>query len=229
RRSSDVPAMESPNTELVYDPEQASQILDEAGWTREGDGVRTKDGMELKLVLYTTTNTIRQKTQAIVKANLDAIGFSIELQQVDSAVFFDSSPGNEQNNTHFYQDLNMFTSTVGAPPPVACMIRWYAGPNREEVAQASNDWSGRNFQRYINDEYDATYEEAMVETDPERQAELFIKLNDILYNDYAVIPVVRQGKKAGVSKRMNVENIAINPFEYEYWNIANWNLAEGAE
>ncbi len=226
---SGIPAMESPNTELVYDPEQASQILDEAGWTREGDGVRTKDGMELKLVLYTTTNTIRQKTQAIVKANLDAIGFSIELQQVDSAVFFDSSPGNEQNNTHFYQDLNMFTSTVGAPPPVAYMIRWYAGPNREEVAQASNDWSGRNFQRYINDEYDATYEEAMVETDPERQAELFIKLNDILYNDYAVIPVVRQGKKAGVSKRMNVENIAINPFEYEYWNIANWNLAEGAE
>jgi peptide/nickel transport system substrate-binding protein len=226
---SGIPAMESPNTELVYDPDEASRLLDEAGWTREGDGVRTKDGMELKLVLYTTTNTIRQKTQAIVKANLDAIGFSIELQQVDSAVFFDSSPGNEQNNTHFYQDLNMFTSTVGAPPPVAYMIRWYAGPDREEVAQASNDWSGRNFQRYINDEYDATYEEAMVETDPARQAELFIKLNDILYNDYAVIPVVRQGKKAGVSKRLNVENIAINPFEYEYWNIANWNLVEGAE
>ena len=225
---SGIPSMESPNTELVYDPDQAAQLLDEAGWTLDGK-TRKKDGKELKLRLYTTTSAIRQKTQAIVKANLEQIGFSIQLDQADGAIFFDSSPGQDQNNTHFYTDLNMFTSTVSAPPPVAYMIRWYAGKDRQEIAQKSNSWSGRNFQRYINDEYDAVYDKAAVEPNLEKSAELFIQMNDILYNDYAVIPLVRQGKKAGVSKRLRAENIAINPFEYEYWNIANWNLADGAE
>ena len=223
-----IPSMESPNTELVYDPEQAAQILEDAGWVLDGK-VRKKDGKELKLRLYTTVNTIRQKEQAIIKSNLEEVGFAIELQQIDSSIFFDSSPGNDQNNTHFYTDLNMFTSTVSAPPPTAYMIRWYAGPNGEEIAQKSNGWSGRNFQRYQNEEYDKTYDAAAVETDPQKSAELFIKLNDILYNDYAVIPLVRQGKKAGVSKRLNLENVALNPFEFDYYNIANWNLAEGAE
>ncbi len=217
-----IPSMESPNTELVYDPEAAKAVLEEAGWVMDGD-VRKKDGKELTLRLYTTVNAIRQKIQAIVKANLEEIGFKINLEQVDSAIFFDGAEGNEQNNTHFYTDMNMFTSTVSAPPPVLYMIRWYAGPDREEVAQKSNGWSGRNIQRYINDEYDAVYEKAMIEPDIEKAAELFIQMNDILWNDAAVLPIIRQGKKFGAVKTLNLENVAVNPFEYEYYNIANWN------
>lgn len=217
-----IPAMESPNTERVYDPEQAAAVLEEAGWVMDGS-VRKKDGVELNLRLYTTINPVRQKIQAIVKANLEDIGFKIQLEQVDSSIFFDGSPGNDQSNTHFYTDMNMFTSTVSAPPPVLYMIRWYAGADRHEVAQRANGWSGRNIQRYINDEYDATYEAAMIEADPEKSAELFIKLNDILYNDAAVLPMIRQGKKVGIANTLNSENVAINAFEFDYYNIANWN------
>ena len=217
-----IPMMESPNTELKYDPEAAKALLEEAGWVMDGD-VRKKDGLELSLRLYTTVNAIRQKIQAIVKANLEQVGFKIELEQVDAAIFFDGAEGNEQNNTHFYTDMNMFTSSVSAPPPVLYMIRWYAGEDRGEVAQKSNGWSGRNIQRYINDEYDAIYEQAMIEPDLEKAAELFIQMNDILWNDAAVIPIIRQGKKVGVANSLNVENVAVNPFEYGYYNIANWN------
>lgn len=222
---SGIPSMESPNNELRYDPEAAEALLDEAGWVREGDGVRSKDGVELNVRLYTTVNAVRQKIQAIVKANLDAIGFNIILEQVDASIFFDGSAGNDQSNTHFYTDMNMFTSTVSAPPPVLYMIRWYSGgEDRHEVAQASNGWSGRNIQRYINDEYDALFEAAMVEPDIEKSAELFIQMNDILYNDAAVLPVILQGKKAGIANELNPENVALNAFEFEYYNIANWNL-----
>ena len=220
---SGIPSMQSDN-EFRYDPEAAAALLDEAGWTRDGDGVRTKDGVELNLRLYTTVNAVRQKIQAIVKANLDDIGFNIILEQVDAAIFFDGAAGNDQSNTHFYTDMNMFTSTVSAPPPVLYMIRWYSGgEDRHEVAQASNGWSGRNIQRYINDEYDAVFEAAMVEADLEKSAELFIQMNDILYNDAAVLPVILQGKKAGVANTLNVENVALDAFEFEYYNIANWN------
>lgn len=220
---SGIPSMQSEN-EVRFDPEAASALLDEAGWVRDGDGVRAKDGVELDVRLYTTVNAIRQKIQAIVKANLDAIGFNIILEQVDAAIFFDGAAGNDQNNTHFYTDMNMFTSSVSAPPPVLYMIRWYSGgEDRDEVAQASNGWAGRNIQRYINEEYDAAFEAAMVEPDMEKSAELFIQMNDILYNDAAVLPVILQGKKAGVSNTLNAENVALNAFEFEYYNIANWN------
>ncbi len=217
-----IPSMESPNTELKYDPDAAAQILEEAGWVMDGE-VRKKDGVELTLRLYTTVNAVRQKIQAIVKASLDQIGFNIQLEQVDAAIFFDNAAGNDQNNSHFYTDMNMFTSTVSAPPPVLYMIRWYAGEDNEEVAQKSNGWAGRNIQRYINDEYDAVYEQAMVEPDIEKAAELFIQLNDILWNDAAVLPIIRQGKKVGIGNTLNPENVALNSFEFDYYNIANWN------
>jgi len=219
---SGIPSMESPNTELKYDPDGARAILDEAGWTEDGD-VRKKDDVELSIDYMTTVSGLRQKIQAVVKSNLEDIGFKVELKQVDSNVFFDSAAGNDQNNTHFYNDLNMFTSSIGAPPPVAYMLRWYAGPDGSNIAQASNEWTGRNFQRYNNPDYDALYEQAQTESDPDTQNELFIGMNDILYNDAAVLPLVRIGSKIAVSRTLNLENIAASPYEFDYWNIANWN------
>ena len=215
---------ESPNTTLEYNPERANQILDEAGWVRDGD-VRAKDGVELDIRYATTINQVRQNIQVVVQRDLQAIGFRITLEQIDGSVFFDSSAGNTQNNTHFYTDLNMFTSSVGAPPPVAYLIRWYTGPNAENVAQQSNGWTGRNFQRYQNPEYDARYDRLQTETNPEAIATLVIEMNDILITNNVVIPLVRAGKKVAYSKRLRQENLAIGSYEFDYWNIANWNLA----
>jgi peptide/nickel transport system substrate-binding protein len=218
---SGIPSMESPNTEVRFDPDAARALLDEAGWVQDGD-VRKKGDLELSLDYMTTNSQLRQKIQAIVKSNLEDIGFKIELKQVTSEVFFDSGAGNDQNNTHFYNDLNMFTSSIGAPPPVAYMLRWYAGPNGDNIAQASNAWTGRNFQRYNNPDYDALYEASQTESNPDRQNELFISMNDILYNDAAVLPLVRIGSKIAVSRTLSLDNIAPSPYEFDYWNIANW-------
>ncbi len=219
---SGIASMESPNTQVVRDLDAARAILDEAGWMLDGD-VRKKDGLELSIEYYTTVSPLRQKIQAVVKRDLEEIGFKVELTSAPSEVFFDNATGNEQNNTHFYQDLNMFTSGVGAPPPVSYMIRWYAGPDGRNIAQAQNKWAGRNFQRYRNPEFDAVYEASRTESDPEAQANLFIQMNDILYNDAAVMPLVRGGDKIGHERTLNAGNIAPGPYEFDYWNIANWN------
>lgn len=220
---SGIPSMTSTNTTLTYDADQANKILDDAGWTKDGD-VRKKDGIELKIRYQTTVNNLRQKIQAIVKKNLEDIGFKVELQQTDSSIFFDSAAGNDQSNTHFYTDLNMFQSTVGAPPPVTYMVRWYAGKDDVNIAQKANEWGGRNFQRYRNPDFDTLYEASQTEADPTKSAELFIQMNDLLYNDNAVLPLVLVGKKSGASKKLREANLSISPYEYDYWNIANWNL-----
>ena len=52
------------------------------------------------------------------------------------------------------------------------------------------------------------------ETDPQRAAELFIKMNDMLIDDVVVIPIVqRASEKYGLARDLNKENIAGGPFE----------------
>jgi peptide/nickel transport system substrate-binding protein len=218
-----IPAMESPNTSWEFNIEEAKRILEEAGWTMQGD-VRAKDGVELNITFVTSINPVRQKEQAIIKQALEQIGFRVELRQVDAAVFFDSSAGNEQNTSHFYNDIEMYTTGPTTPFPVDYMLTWYAGPEGENIAQASNNWSGQNYGRYQNAEYDELFEQVRLETNIEKAAELFIQLNDILINDVAVIPLVnRAADKYGISTTLRDENVALSPFEYNYWNIANWN------
>ena len=217
-----IAAIESPNNEVVYDPERAKQILDEAGWTMDGD-VRKKDDVELSVQYATSINQVRQKTQAVVKKNLEDIGVKVELVSVDSGIYFDTAPGNEQNIYKFYWDMEMFQSVPTNPTPITYMENWWAGPDASNIAQASNQWTGGNTMRYNNPDYDALLDQARTETDPEALADLFIQMNDLLITEFVSIPLVRVGSKNGVSKTLNEANLELGPFSYHYWNIANWN------
>lgn len=219
-------AVESPNTSWSFDPDGANAKLDDAGWTRDGE-VRAKDGVQLKLSYATSVNPVRQKTQAVVKANLQKIGVSVDIQQIDSSIYFDTAVGNDQNINHFYWDLDMLQSVPNSPRPMQSMETWYAGPDKRGIAQKSNNWAGQNTSRWANADYDAAFEAARVETDPDKLAELFVRMNDLIINNDVVIPLVVAGEPRAASKRLRGENIALAPFSGDYWNIANWNLAEG--
>ena len=68
---------------IAYDPELAASILEEAGWTLQGD-VRVKDGEELSLRLFVPTgNQVRERTAPLIQANLRAIGIDVEIQTMD--------------------------------------------------------------------------------------------------------------------------------------------------
>ncbi|MBA3416277.1 MAG: peptide ABC transporter substrate-binding protein, partial [Chloroflexia bacterium] len=222
-----IPALASPNTSWEFNLERAAQLLEEAGWTMQGD-VRARDGVELRMTYSTSINSVRQREQAVIKQDLETIGFRVELRQVDAGVYFDSSPGNDQNINHFYNDLQMYTNNATTPFPTAYMIGWYGGPDGSNIAQLSNDWSGQNTSRYRNDAYDELFEQVRLETDIEAAAELFIGLNDILIEDVAVVPIVnRAADKYAIANTLVNDNVALGPFENNYWNIANWNRMEG--
>jgi len=73
---------------LPYDPEGASALLTEAGWTdRDGDGIRENaDGLELSIsVKYNTGNTLRQDMVEIMQAQLAEIGVEIRPEVVEWA------------------------------------------------------------------------------------------------------------------------------------------------
>jgi peptide/nickel transport system substrate-binding protein len=215
-------AYESPNTTTEFNIERGIEILEEAGWTLDGN-VRSKDGVELNVTYYTSINAVRQKTQQVVKQAWEQMGVRVQLGQVDAGVFFASAPGNDQTYGHFYRDIQMYTSGPVSPFPLTHMVDYYSGPNNSNIAQKSNDWSGVNNQRWVSAEFDALYEEVQATTDAERAAELFIQMNDLVINEVVVIPQVsRAAEKYAASNELVPENIAGSGWEPLYWNIANW-------
>ena len=65
-------------------------------------------------------------------------------------------------------------------------------------------------------------------TTMEEAQALLIQLNDIVIAEVAFIPIILRPFFNAVSNRLRVENIGNeNGYASPYWNIANWNLAEG--
>lgn len=222
-----ISSMESANTAWEFDVEKAKALLDEAGWMMDGN-VRKKDGKELAVSYFTSINSVRQKTQAVNKKNWEEAGIKVQLGQVTADVFFSSAPGNEQTFYHNYRDIDMFTDGPTSTIPLSYMLSFYAGPDNSNVSQKSNQWTGANTSRYVNPEYDALYEQAVASTDVEEIAELCIQMNDILINEYVLIPVVsRASVKSAISNLLVADNVGASGWEPEYWNIANWRTVDG--
>ena len=153
------------------------------------ESTRKKGDLELSFTYSTSINPVRQKTQAVVKDNFSKIGVDVQLKQVDAGIFFDSAAGNDQSYTHFFEDLEMYTSSPGFSFPSDYAEAFYTGTDGSNLSRKSNQWSGQNLARYQNPDYDAAYDEVKATTDPERAAELFITMNDIVINDLRLHPV----------------------------------------
>ena len=218
-----VEIFESPNTEWEFNLEAAAQLLEDAGWVMDGD-TRAKDGVQLQITFATSVNQVRQKTQAVIKRDFEEIGIAVQLEQIDAGIYFGGESGNEQNINHMYWDISMYTNNPTSTIPVSFFTSWYAGPDGSNIAQESNGWQGENYQRYNNPEFDALYDELLTITDPEAAYEQLIAMNDVLINDVVIIPEVnRAADTFAVSNTLNPDNLALGPFEINYWNIANWN------
>lgn len=220
---------ESPNTSWEFDLEQAAQTLEDGGWVLDGD-VRRKDDIELVLGLTASVNSVRQRTQAVIKQDLDSIGFQINLEQVDSTVFFDTTPGNDQNLNHMYFDMGIWSQEPSTQVPLTFMSNWYAGPDGNNIAQEENGWQLTNTQRWQNAEYDEMFDQLRTATTLEDAQSLLIAMNDLLIAERVMVPIAVRAFFTGISHRLQKENLAFEgPFVGYFWNIQNWTLAEGVE
>lgn len=207
----------SPNTSYEFNLKKAVQLLDETGWEdSNGNGIRDKNGVEMQIVFQTSVNPLRQKTQEVIKQALQSIGIGVELKSVDPSIFFSSDPANNDTVEHFYADLQMFTTGNTSPDPGAYMKTYTCS----EIPQKANNWSGDNYSRYCNLEYDRLWQESNKELDQEKRTNLFIKMNDILVKDWVVIPLVHRADVVAVGSEL--EGLDLTPWDSNTWNIINW-------
>ncbi|MEM7773269.1 MAG: peptide ABC transporter substrate-binding protein [Cyanobacteria bacterium P01_A01_bin.37] len=207
----------SSDTQYAFDLEAAAALLDEAGWVdSNGNGIRDKDGVEMEMVFQTSVNSVRQKTQEIVKQALGSIGIDVELKSIDASIYFSGDPANADTTEKFQADLQMYTTGNNSPDPSDYMKTFTCS----DIPQPENNWLGLNTARYCNPDYDALWQTASLELDPDRRQELFIEMNNILVEEYVVIPVIHRADPSGVSDRL--QGVNLTPWDQNTWNIAEW-------
>ena len=206
----------SKNTKWEFDVGKANRVLEEAGWTRGPDGIRAKNGKKLRLVFQTSINAPRQKTQAIVKQACQRAGIDIELKSITPSVYFSSDTANPDTVKKFSCDIQMLTvGTPSVPDPEGFMQQFASW----EIASKDNKWQGRNTTRWRSDEYDEALRAARGELNAVKRAALFIKMNDMVVGDVAVVPVVNRRRVAAISNKLKA---TLSGWDNDFWNLEDW-------
>lgn len=215
-------AFVSPNTSYEFNLERAAELLDEAGWVLEGNQ-RAKDGVQMSILYQTSVNSVRQRTQEIIKQAMESLGIPVEIKAIEASIYFSSDAGNPDTLSHFYTDWEMYTNSPSIPYPIAYAEEGLS-IEPSDIAQKANDWAGSNSSRWQNDEYNEAYTAAQTELDPDKQAELFITMNDLIVNEVAMIPLVHRNSVS--AHRPDLDVGSPSRWTSELYDIANWKRNE---
>ena len=200
----------------VQDMEGAKKVLDDAGWTVGGDGIREKDGQRLSVLFQTSTNAVRQDAQALIKQWWSELGVETELRNIDASVFFGGDPSSPDTFQKFYADIEMYTNNFSGVDPEAYMANWRCG----DIPTPKTQWQGANIQRFCDPAYDELVDELSKTAELEMRQEIAKKQNDMLMQSYSLIPLVYRGGQSAHANSLG--GILMNDWDSELWNIADW-------
>jgi peptide/nickel transport system substrate-binding protein len=129
------------NTQFVgsYKPDDATKILTDAGWAKNGQGLWAKDGKvpEIRWVVN-SGNSRRESTQAYLIPLLKQAGFSVKADNCDAACYF------QQRLPALDYDLAMYIN-VAAPDPTVTTIMAC-----QNIPSPANDNKGQNTVGWCN-------------------------------------------------------------------------------
>jgi len=199
--------------DINYDVAAANKLLDDAGWAKAADGIRAKGGVRLSFEYGTTTQAARQQNQALVSADLKAIGVDAVSKNYPSTVFFDSSKDSPRaNGTTKFAEFAWVGSVDSNFEQWTCSSLW--NPDTE---------AGDNNQVYCNHELDTANGEYDASTSRAEIAEASAKAQSIISNDVVVVPLVQ---RANISvTRKTLQNFKETSSQVtSNWNALQWSF-----
>jgi len=162
-----------PEETYPFDPEQASQILDDAGWVDDGDGPRTKDGEELSFDLAVRSESPSNIQAAKLVAEMAGevgIEFNVDVVSVDK--------------------LTEMTvrSVDGKPAPDFDTFIWGWGGDPYDPSfllslLTTDEIGGLSDGFYSNPEYDRLYKEQAGSFDTSERKELISQMVNLVQDD----------------------------------------------
>lgn len=152
---------------VPYDPEEAGQLLDEAGWTLEdGEEFRTKDGETLDLTIIYAR--IDLTVAEFVQSQLREVGFNAQVDQLDPGAYTDRLA-----NGNYDLDISL-PNQNDANPAFLLSLRWYSkarGDNAPWVSPGPDT----EFDRLIDQTQEATETDELQRLAAEAMHELLVE------------------------------------------------------
>ncbi len=183
---------------LKQDIAAANKLLDNAGWKKGSDGVRAKGGVKLSFLFQTSTNSVRQGSQALIKDWWNKIGVTTELKNVPASVYFGGDPASPDTYKKFYADIEMYASGFETTDPA----NFLADFKCDRIPSPTDGWQGGNVGRICDPAYDALIDKLSDASEPQARSEIIKKLNDLLVNGGYVLPLVNRGEPSAISNTL---------------------------
>ena len=159
-----------------YDPAAANALLDQAGYTKGADGVRSKNGLRLEFMYSTTANNAwRAADETILQQNFQAIGIKLNIQNYSADTYFGSVLPNGKFDIGEFEDS--WTYDADDSSLFAC----------NQIPSTANSFSGGNYSRYCNKQLDALLQQELSSGDPNTRQQVFNQEHQIHLTDFPFI------------------------------------------
>ena len=179
--ASTVPYCDINLTPYEYDVEEATKMLEEAGWTLAGDGVREKDGQKMELELLYNSDSVTEKAIAeYLQSEYQKLGVSLNIHGEEEQSYRDSMKAG-----NFDMVFNICWGTPYDPQSSLAAMR--APVYGDYAAQLGLDDKA---------EIDDAITEILVTTDEDRRQELYTYVLTHLHEDAVYIPLTYECNKA---------------------------------
>jgi peptide/nickel transport system substrate-binding protein len=203
-----------------YDPEQAKQLLDAAGWKVGSDGIREKviDGktVKLKLRYATTTRELRKNVQAVVAQQWKLVGIDADLTNYSSDVFWNGFNDGGPMALGDY-DIAEYSSVGNSFPDPDTNVFMC-----DQIASAEKP-DGSNDQGYCNPKLDELFKQEATTLDPTARLDIFKQIQQIMYDDVIYVGMWKDPDLWSVNNR--VQNVKFSGV-YPFWNVTDWVVSQ---
>ena len=204
-----------------YDPVQAGQLLDRAGWTRSGtDGIRAKGSQRLSLKFWSTPASFRPGLMAMIKDQLAQIGVEASIDSFPSAILFDTPVGASPQALVSRQfDIVEFAWISSYDPGSDAFYNMHSS----SIPTQANGGRGGNYGDYKNPRNDQLLDQVQRSLDPSFRAIALHEAQGIWQSDLPVLPLLLRPITTATSARLT--NFRPTPaLVGETWNIEQWDL-----
>lgn len=164
----------------AYDPAEAARLLDAAGWSRSGRGIRANArGEPLRLEIMTTAgNRTRELVEQVLQSQWKAAGIDVRVRNQPARVLF----GQTLTERRF---------------PAMTMFAWISSPENvprttlhsSNIPTPANNFAGQNYPGFRNAEADGLIDRIEVELDREKRRALWRRLQEIYAEELPALPL----------------------------------------
>ena len=188
-----------------FDPAAANALLDQHGWVKGSDGIRSKNGQRLEFRYSTTTGKPwRADDEAIIQSNFKDIGIKMNIQNYPASTFFGTFlPGGKH-------DLGEFESAYTYDPDDASLL---------DCSQQGTN--GGNWSFYCSQQMQGFIKAEQSSADPNVRQQAFNQIHNLELTDIPFV-ILYSPLDQGISK-LTTHNYAPGPEgSSETVNIWEW-------